>query len=748
MPGHLDFLTDEDIERLKAMPGRARLEAIRRLEDEFAADEAPSLRVGDTVFHEQLRAAVKADDFSAAPPEVSVDAFRELTGRGESITDKFARPVLEGALPAFAEFGVAVSTKSPALTVTAGALAAAAGRGIGDIAESVENAVVGLTRSGRTGFEATELPTAETMVKRMSLAGEQDAILNLGIRAVPFGAGKVLQALGAATGLLKPSVAAVMQQARNVGLKMGASDLNVKFYDVAKKVLLVFPIIGGPGRKQTDKRVLEASFGLQSLLDAVGPVVDFSVLAKNMSKEATRVATARWRSAARQYAALYQKLRESGDPRAFSSQPLKDRVGRLLELDKSKLPRSTRTGEPVADFVPEFTPRLEQALRSILDMPEFITGGELREIQKRANRAARGVSGNRMRAEDFRALREISSALSESLSAPNLQVLEDSLKRTFGSAAKFPNLAQGAQDIVSSIRGANAAWANYRALEETAVAYMTKQIDKNFFRAGFEKPGRLELDQLAELARNNPQMLKSPDFIKDFDVLFGRENRKMLARSIIEDLFNPRTSAVMEGTFGQFGVKIVDAKTVRELAEPFLTGRNTKAFDALLEGTGVRRREISDFLDTLVRQQASPASDPATFLARGAILGRTLNPKEIAEKAVGGAAVAAGGLMSIGIFVIAGNLFARLITTPGGLKVLREGMQFERAPKAQAMARLATRLQRAVRESDMEEEDKNGTLVQVYNSGQEALTALEDQTLALAESLGRALTRTTDAFRL
>ena len=119
---------------------------------------------------------------------------------------------------------------------------------------------------------------------------------------------------------------------------------------------------------------------------------------------------------------------------------------------------------------------------------------------------------------------------------------------------------------------------------------------------------------------------------------------------------------------------------VAEIGET--AGRGSReGLDRLLKGTGVTANNIEDFLVAVENAQKVVSTDPSSFLARRMVLSGSLTPPAtsgvgaMAAAGAGGALAFAGRVVDLGMFLLGGNLFVRLISTKEGLRILRSGLK-------------------------------------------------------------------------
>ena len=569
----------------------------------------------------------------------------------------------------------------PVGVIGGGALGAAAGRGLSNLAKEIESQIrQGKLVSGiaeelediATGHSNKLVRGATRQSLDMLQAGTTDLAFGTGFSALGRLGSKGLTYAGRLSGAQSPEVRQIIQEARDGNLSIGAIELDKPFFSSAGRVAGVIPIIGGPIRKEAGGKAIKASNEFTHILDDISPPVDLSKLGVDFTKAGKRTLDARRTLANARYDRMHETLGNISElltsagesPVVVPTKNLRQKAAELIGQGDT-LPTTAEgrvVGIPLSSDR-EFT----QALSGFTDLPEFITPQQLEALQKNLNRAARGRSGNQMSANEFRIINNLNSATWDDLSQINLP----------------PNVAD---DAIQSIQKAKQAWVDLKSLEETAAAGKFKRADRNFFGAGFEKIGSAEIDEIADMFVSSQSSLRSPEFIQGLEDLVGVKNRKALARAIIERAANP-TEAVARATVDQAGatrggttdIVTFSASQMRQrlgLTVPRQLGpgasrRNREALKRLLSGSGVSAERLDSFLRSVERIQGSPVGDPSTFLGRRIVLGGAL----FGAGAVGAGAVGALGPVGVGAFVLTARQFSKLISSPGGLKLLREGYE-------------------------------------------------------------------------
>jgi len=637
---------------------------------------------------------------STAPiPSPTQQPGADAQGRGPYLTPRryvdqygVTTALAVGAPVAGAAIGAPLG---PAGMIGGGALGAAAGQGMANIARDLED---------KFRFDIPQQRTLGQQSLQMLEAGATDLAFGTGIYGLGRLYSNVFRFAGRATGAHSPEVRQVIGEATEGGVGIGAIDLNKPFYNISSRVGGVIPVVGGPIRTAAEVKGAQLSEGLIGALNDVSPAIDLPRLGIKMVESAKKALSARRAVANAKYVRMHAAFDEIGNPAIISTNRIKERALSLIG-DIDQLPRASKSGEPIGIPVSSDQSFMD-ALEKFLDLPDFITPRQLEALQKNLNRAARSRSGNSMSANEYRIITDINAATWDALDDVAQESVE-ALGRESGAVS----------EILATIRSAKRSWGDLKALEETAAASQFKRVDRNFFTAGFSKPGSVEVDELANLYLSAQSPLRSPQFIGDLEKLIGPENRKSLARTILTRAAAPQGGAAkiaqavnpermlfpgQQAGSGAMDIVVFDAAAMRNrlgLSAPEgLLGegaarQNRQALARLLEGTNVTVSRLDSFLKTAARIQASPTGDPSVFLSRRLILSGTPKALIPGSQAAGFGATMLTGPISIGAFVISGRAFSRLISTPRGLQILREGLK-PNLPRQQ-LHNLAIRIMRA-----------------------------------------------------
>ena len=143
-----------------------------------------------------------------------------------------------------------------------------------------------------------------------------------------------------------------------------------------------------------------------------------------------------------------------------------------------------------------------------------------------------------------------------------------------------------------------------------------KRVDKNIFGAGFETPGSLNADELAEalLKRN-----ASPKFFKDLKSIVGQKQFDRFVRSKLQKAYDGSLIPAADKKIG--GLMFDPYKFEKNL------GLNTEAgrelLEEMLKGSKVTIDKLDSFFDVAKNHAGLKVPDVSSFVARRAALGGT-----------------------------------------------------------------------------------------------------------------------------
>ena len=194
------------------------------------------------------------------------------------------------------------------------------------------------------------------------------------------------------------------------------------------------------------------------------------------------------------------------------------------------------------------------------------------------------------------------------------------------------------------------------------IASNFKQVDKNIFGSGFERPGSITADQLAEnLLKKNA----SPQLIKDLRTLVGEKQFKRFVRSKFQKAFNGslRTSEVKKGEL------IFDPYKLEQNLG-LTTEKGREVFETLIKGSKLNIQQLDDFLTLAKNHAGLKIPDVSSFLARRGVLGGF---KSLSGGAIIGLGAGVHPLATSAIFIFSRKT-SRMLSSPGALQKVMIGI--------------------------------------------------------------------------
>lgn len=668
----------------------------------------------------------------AKGPQGNVNLHRFLTDQPRIVDRVLGRRGLRaaggtaGTTFGFAKtFGkpFAVSSRAAGL---AGVAAAVTLDAIFDIAAEVEDAIAFESERKLTFGGAESLRKA--FLSKGEAAAEEAVAQGLGVGVTRF-AGPAFRTVGRGLGLAKESSRRILGEARIERLTPTAFETGTAPVQAVLRPLGVMPGIAKPAREAMEKRLVQISDRLTGILDDVSIVHSIPTLGRNIAETSSARFGAKRSAVSRLYVDMYAAFDRIGNPAVVPTAIMKQRARELLgAIDQ--LPKEVRRaveGTGVLDVAgKEITKEVakkgrpvgafgisDKSLRSELNrftkLPEFISPREARAMNKALNKAARLRSGKMGAEVEFGVIIQMNRALKNSLAAIDPRMLPDVLGPSGPGQFALGASRTQAANIVGKIKNANRAHGELMRSASTPAAKRVARGQAEVFRPGtFERPGAIDIDQLADDLIQAESTLRSPDFINTLGALIGPENQKQLARLV---LTKAAKVVGVEDVGGRAAIVTLDAAGMEtrlglgpavEVLGQGAVRANREALRALLKGSGVTIGTIESFLRVAKRNQTLIATNPSVFLTRRLMLtGRFKLPGMARPSAqeTGGVAGLVGKIVDVGGVIIGGRLAVKLLTTEKGLRLLTEGMG--KAGTAQGVSRFLARLRTAYPEDDI-----------------------------------------------
>jgi hypothetical protein len=660
---------------------------------------------------QSLEDAVGKMKVEGPPDGLSIEDFRMLTNQPSWIQRNLGGEAgFEGAGGALG--GILGSRAGAGGAAIGGVGGAVAGRSLYETAQEISNLVDFPNYQGRTLEQGLRKGAAGALE-----AGTAEGAANLVVRAGGPVLSSGLKAIGRMTGLntgprrlpsgekipegrrYKPQIEA-QKTAKLEGIPYGGMHTRLGFFNISSKAAGVLPIIGGPIKKNVEKSMQATSDQFMSMLNDISPVralVDLGT--KIGSKAAGRVGESR-RVVAHLYADMNAAFKAMGDPevvpmarQARDGELLPRDIAQAAVRDLQNLPTTAKGGKIQFSANEEF----EKALNALANASDYITPTQFRALQKDLNRAAAKLG--RDKGPEFKILSDIQTAARQSLREISPERL-----RQLGVDE------EAAETILSKVTRANEAHSTLMDEISTTAAKRLTRVDRNIFQWGYAKKGNINIDELADDLVGSSSVLRSRIFIDDLEGLIGVENRKALARKVIQRAAKLQQVETQAGAqFKHFDPAALETALGLTGGDYGSIKANRQALSRLLEGTGITVGRLEAFLDVAKRVQATETgmSTTSAFLARRVTLGGSIMPSVIGGAATAGAASA--GVVSFGTFIIAGRQFSKLVSSPGGLEVLTNGLKAR--PTTANLALMAYRINRLINE-DAELRDQSGKLIE------------------------------------
>ena len=259
--------------------------------------------------------------------------------------------------------------------------------------------------------------------------------------------------------------------------------------------------------------------------------------------------------------------------------------------------------------------------------------------------------------------------------------------------------------VAEAHKNANNFYSKGIKLFDQPVAKSFKRIDKNIFKAGFEKGGILNADELLPKILN----LNSPQSLKDLEKLIGPKLFKITAKNWLDDVWKGASQSRLNLPAKDANVLTYDPTKIATVLG--ITGKNQKAREEsvkyLAKQAGVNYYRLKDFLKVSRNYDGVNIPDVSTFIQRRALLGGIKSLTTIAG--IGSIFTGGGQLFLLGL--VSGKYGTRLLSSP---KKLDEAINILKSttPKVSSYVAIAKMLDFIAGGSEVTPEEKQ-TLFQM-----------------------------------
>jgi len=452
--------------------------------------------------------------------------------------------------------------------------------------------------------------------------------------------------------LVSKDVKELYDAGKRIGVDILPVDISGRFGTMYGKVVGVFPFVGTPIKKAAATRGTQLNVIKDQILDDLAPNTHLSDLgvdmfnaAKNSSKEFKNISSDL-------YQVFYKEASKINKP-FIPSNVIKDEANKIIKNYLQARPREVltktiyRDGKKVSvkmkkPIEPAVSPKYANYIRSLSRLDDYITPSQVKQIkQDLANFSSLAATKDGAGVVKLSSLAKASDASLRNFEKYNLSAFGSDPKVSKESLAK----------LIGDLKSADAFYANGIQLFNRSTAQKFTKVNKNIFKAGFDKPGSIEADELFKYVIKTG----SPQSLKDLRVLIGDDNFNRVSRKIIDNAFSKAS--------------VRDDKLRGLIFNPYvleeelgLVGKNTsEVLDNLTKGSKINRKKLEDLITVSKAHANIEIPDVSSFMQRRVTLG--------------------GARSILGGFVMGAGILSSPIATATLMLVSRGGSKFLSNPK-------------------------------------------------------------------
>jgi hypothetical protein len=558
--------------------------------------------------------------------------------------------------------GLAVGTPTGPGAVSTGIIGGLVGGGLGSAGGSVAFDNVNNLLDFLGVIEQRPRTTGDTAVQAFEAAQEDIGFAGgAAVLGTAFRAGKPL--FGKLVGVAGDETARLMDKARKAGLTVGAVDvaqgIRGRVVRGGAKVAGIFPWIGGSFRREAKTKAELVVNKINGILNTFAPTatmstelgVDMFKAANNTVDEFNRVA-----------GVLYDNFRKEAllHGAIVPTRLIKEQAQEILDLAaRSEIILKDGTVlKTVPEDVVEYAEKIAGKTVPVRKQPSTFPSGR----PKPSVTVPKQIAGLPEKI-DVNQFDGLVRDLRELITLKETEGFD--VKRLVGMKKAMEGALDEIQEpsVKEAYRTANRFFSDGIVTFQTPTAGQFTKVDKNLFRAGPEKTGSLNEDELTRVAVN----LRSPKAIDDLTKLVGKESMGKVARLHVEGAWDRALILDTEGA-----IKGLDWDVFQKQLGLGKIGAGAKAERAatakLLEVSGVSIKDFEELIE--VASKIEVPDEVNRFIARRAALGglRSAVGAATAAKLVGDSLL---GSIGAGMLI---RYMGTLVSDPRQLQLLRRSI--------------------------------------------------------------------------
>ena len=439
------------------------------------------------------------------------------------------------------------------------------------------------------------------------------------------------------------------------------------------RVIGVFPYIGNPIKQKAGEKAIFINKTADDTLNTFGPNVTLTKLGVDMTKASQKTYGEFRRITGFFYDDFYKAVDDVGNTPIISTKNFKNSLSKFVKLVEDGAIKGLDSPQKDALF---------KYAKQGNKVPNYINATQYKSLKEDIKVYAK-LSQNPSEAFNIKILTGLKSALETDLRLLTKKSYQDDLLKNIYPLSKSkrqqldPNLlsnvaeklkfadkvyAQGLENsiITSSLKemakkeGVKLAPIPGKNIFDSIPAKEFKKIDKNIFKAGFERPGSITADQLGEKLL---QRKLSPQLLNDLRTLIGEKQFTKFVRAKMQKGFDD--SLIASSQKGQ--LMFDPYKFEKGLGLNTESGRDL--MKVFLKDSKLTIEKLDDFFNIAKNHAGLKVPDVTSFVARRAILGGT---KSIIGGVIGTAAVTSNPLIGVPLVYMARKT-SRFLTNPNQL---------------------------------------------------------------------------------
>ena len=470
------------------------------------------------------------------------------------------------------------------------------------------------------------------------------------------------------------STKSLYESAKRMNFPLSISDSGNLAGRTYGKVIGIFPFVGTPHKQQIAKKADILNKSADDILNSFAPNVSLTNLGVDMVEAAKSTYGNFRRISGFFYDDFYKTASKIKQP-VISTQNFKNAALSYVSLIDDGIIKigGKNLKTPQKDAIYKYA-------KSITKMPEYINISQYKSVMKDINKFSKL---SQKEGYDLKTVMGLKGGLELDLNLltnpkyynqfkkvvdPNLMIeLADKLKfanKVFTNGLENSMITKTMKTKFLDATGKKIIPISGKKIFDSPAAKRFESVDKKIFSSGFERPGGIYADELADKLLRSSSL--TPKLLDDLNTLVGNKQYKNFVRQVLQKGYN---KSIVDN--GQKNGLMFDPFKFED-ALGLTTDHGREIMKTLLKGSNLTINKLDDFFNIAKNHGSLSVPDVSSFVQRRVVLGGT---KTIFGGLAMGYGVTTNPLRGLGLIYLA-RRGSTILDDPKNLELVMDAMNY------------------------------------------------------------------------